>query len=250
MKTLKKNLISNFSLFFVFALAVFTVSKIDAAEVTQERMVRFSLWAQTDVYPGYFDSDKVSDSERELNREKNSETTYAVPVKKIKEIAPFLVEGMVYGWKFDYTPSDKARGVKEYFELTPVKKLTDSEIEQINYAKPWIEDDRLSAWVEFKRTENQIYFYNSWNSILHPRIKGVGYARLSEGFDGIKKASEEAVKNAVHEYERTQIKTKPKEIMGVVLISQPPLIGIDAGQYRIVLDFFMESDKIIEYKTF
>lgn len=230
--------------------SIFLLVYGSAAEVSQEKQVRFALWAYTEVYPGYFDSDNVSEDEKKLNRENNSDVTYSVPIKKIKEIAPFLIEGMVYGWRFDYTPSDKARGVKEYFELSPVQVLSESDIAKINYAKPWVEGNKLSAWVEFPRTESQIRFYNSWLSILHPRIKGIGYARLAEGFSGIKKAAEEAVKNAVREYERTQIKTKPKEIMGVVLISQPPLIGIDAGQYRITLDFFMQSDKIVEYKTF
>jgi len=31
---------------------------------------------------------------------------------------------------------------------------------------------------------------------------------------------------------------------------EPPKIGIDAGRYKITLDFFMETDKIVEYKTF
>ena len=220
------------------------------AEVSQERQVRFSLWAATDVYPGYFDSDNASDEEKALNKESNSEVTYSVPVKKIKELAPFIVEGMVYGWKFDYTPSDKARSVKEYFEFTPVRELSEAEKANIKFAKPWIKDDVLSAWVEYRRTEAQIHSYNAWMSVLHPRIRGVGYARLAEGFDGIKKACEESIKNAVREYERTQIKTKPKEITGTVLVSEPPKIGIDAGRYKVLLDFFLESDRIIEYKTF
>lgn len=225
-------------------------SSIQAAEVTQERLVRISLWAATDVYPGYFDTDDVSEKEKVTNKDENSEVTYSVPVKKIKELAPFMVEGMVYGWKFDYTPSDKARGVKEYFEMEPVNTLSDAERDSIRFAHPWVENDKLSAWIEYKRTENQIHIYNSWRSILHPRIQGVGYARLAEGFDGIKKACEEALKNAVREYERTQIKTKPKEITGKVLLSEQPLIGVDAGRYKVLLDFFMESDKIVEYKTF
>ena len=54
---------------------------------------------------------------------------------------------MVYGWKFDYTPSDKARGVKEYFEMEPVNTLSDAERDSIRFAHPWVENDRLSAWI-------------------------------------------------------------------------------------------------------
>ena len=236
---------------FLAIFLILTFSNFSFADdASQERTVRFSVWAQREVYPGYFDSDNVSEKEKNLNKNLEGDGEFSVPVRKIKEIAPFLVQGMVYGWNFDYTPSDRARAVSEFFEFLPIRELSDPELSSINYAKPWAADDRLSAWVEFRRSEAQIQSYRSWTSVQHPRIKGVGYAPLSEGFEGIRKASEQALKNAVRNYERTKVKTKPKQITGRVLISEPPLIGIDSGRYKVTLDFFMESVKIIEYKTF
>ena len=58
------------------------------------------------------------------------------------------------------------------------------------------------------------------------------------------------MKQAVRTFERSHVKTKPKEIIGKALLSKPPVIGIEAGRYMVALDFFMESDRIIEYKTF
>ena len=198
-------------------------------------MVRFSLWASTESYPGV----------DEPNYEGLS-----LPVRKIKEVSPFILSGMVYGWHFEYVPYDKARGVAEYFEFTPIQELNEAEVSAINYAKPWIKDSILNCWVEFRRSDAQIHIYKGWESVLHPRIKGEGYAKLSEGFEGIQKACGEAVKMAVRNYERKWIKTKPKEISGTVFMSEPPKIGVDAGRYKVTLDFFMETDKIIEYKTF
>lgn len=210
-------------------------SLLFAQDVSQERMVRFALWASTEFYPGV---------------EKPENDALAMSVRKIKEISPFILSGMVYGWKFEYVPYDKARGVQEYFEFTPVRTLTEAEIESITYAKPWIKDSILNCWVEYRRTDSQLHIYRGWQSILNARIKGEGYARLSDGFEGIQKACGEALKYAVRNYERKLIKTKPKEISGTVLMSQPPKIGVDAGRYKVTLDFFMETDKIIEYKTF
>ncbi len=204
-------------------------------DVSQERNVRFALWAQMDAYPGI---------------EQAEEDSFALPVRKIKEISPLILSGMVYGWNFEYVPYDKARGVQEYFEFTPINELSEAEISSIKYAKPWVEDSNLYCWVEFRRSDAQIHLYKGWESILHPRIKGEGYAPLSEGFDGVKKACSEALKYAVRNYERKWIKSKPKEITGKVLMREPPKIGIDAGRYKITLDFFMETDKIVEYKTF
>ena len=208
---------------------------LSAQDVSQERQVRFSLWASTEIYPGVEEPQKDS---------------LALPVKKIKQVSPFILSGMVYGWKFEYVPYDKVRGVQEFFEFSPIRELNEAELASINYAKPWIENSILNCWVEFRRSDTQIHIFKGWESVLHPRIQGEGYAPLSEGFDGIQKACGEALKLAVRNYERKWIKTKPKEISGTVLIKEPPKIGVDAGRYKITLDFFMQTDRIIEYKTF
>ena len=230
-------------------LFFFSIAAVFSQEVSQERLVRIPLWAQIDVYPGYFDND-ATDEEKSKNKGQPDDSEYSVPVRKIKEISPFMIEGMVYGWKFSYTPYDKIRGVEEEFEFEAVQNLSESQKSTIKYAKPWRDETNLYAWAEYKRDENQIALYKSWESIVNPKIRGVGYAKLSEGFDGIQKATQEALKEAVRNYERKKIKTKPKEISGTVLMVAPPQIGISSGRYKVTLEFFMETDRIIEYKIF
>ena len=219
----------------IFSLLIFLFLPLFAQDASQERMVRFAIWAARDAYPGI---------------ESSGKNKFELPAKKIRELAPFILSGMIYGWEFEYVPYDKARGVQEFFEFHPVNELNEDEIKSINYTKPWIEDSVLNCWIEYRRTDNQIYSFKGWQSVLHPKIQGEGYAKLSDGFDGIQKACAEALKLAVRNYERKWIKSKPKEIAGRVLMREPPKIGIDAGRYKVSLDFFMETDRIVEYKTF
>ncbi len=242
---------------FFLLLALLSVAwrlPLFAQKVYQDELIRFAVWAQRDVYPGYFEGDASEETQNKNTAaaEKRNRTgnEFTVPVDRIKEMVPPLLTGMIYGWKFDYTPSDKTRGVSEYFELTPVQELSEQERRAIRYVKPWVEGDRLCCWVEYDRTPIQKRLFESWQVITNPRIRGIGYARLSEGFAGIQSACEEALKNAVREYERKIIKNKPKEILGSVIIAKPPLIGIDSGKYMVTLDFFMETDRIITYQTF
>lgn len=234
---------------FFFALIFLFFSPIFSQDVSQERLVRILLWAQKEVYPGYFD-EEISAREKENNVAREGESEFAVPVRKIREISPFMLEGMVYGWNFSYTPYDKARGVEEIFEFTPVQQFSKEQVRRISYEQPWTDETNLFAWIEFRRDENQLALYKSWTSIVNPRIRGVGYAKLSEGFDGIQKATGEAMKEAVRNYERTKVKTKPKEICGAVLMSKEPQIGISSGRYKVTLEFFMEIDRIEEYRVF
>lgn len=200
--------------------------------------IRFPLWAELDAYP-----------ELVTKKEIETEGQYDFPINSVKKVAPFLINGMVYGWNFVYVPSDKARGVEEYMEVTEIENLEHTQI-KIEYSSPWLENNRFNCWVDCERTEFQIQNYYLWSSIQNPTIHGRGYAKLSEGIDGIQLAAEDALKNAVREYYRAIIKNKPKEISGSVLIRKVPVLGIDAGRYVINLDFFLECGRIIEYTQF
>ena len=73
------------------------------------RHIRFPIWAEVDAYPGTQAAvDDVGAEE------------FSYPIARIKETVPFLIEGLVYGWRFTYVPSDKTRGVEEYFEIIRV----------------------------------------------------------------------------------------------------------------------------------
>lgn len=218
-------------------ILLFSSSLLAAQTPSIINHIRIPMWASLDAYPGLEDAQDVSSG------------IYDYPIKSIRELGPFLITGMVYGWKFVYTPSDKARGVEEYFELTEIQSL-DPAKDMIHYASPWIQDNKLNCWCEFTRDEFQVRTYYLWSSIQNPTIHGRGYGDLTKGFDGLKDAANDAVKNAVREYFRTKYKNKPKEITGSVLIRELPIIGISAGRYVINLDFFMECGKITEYKVY
>ena len=201
--------------------------------------IRFPVWAEIDAYPGTQAAADDAESQE-----------FAYPISRIKETVPFLIEGLVYGWDFVYVPSDKTRGVEEYLEVTPVEASQNKSSFDIKYSSVWIENNRFNCWIDYTRTDYEVQLYNLWASIQNPTIQGRGYGDLSKGFDGIKEASQDALKNAVRDYYRNTIKNKPKEITGRVLLRKTPMLGIDSGRYVIILDFFLECGTIIEYTQF
>lgn len=223
-------------LFRLIFLFIFQVSLFSQTPSIVEH-IRFPIWAELDAYP-----ELVAQEDATLDQ-------YDYPINRIKEISEFLIDGFVYGWSFVYTPMDKARGVDEYLEIKVIDNVEKTE-GKIEYSSPWIDEYRLNCWVDYKRTPFQIQNYYLWSSIQNPTIQGRGYADLILGFEGIKKASEEALKDAIRKYFRNTIKNKPKEISGSVLIRKIPTIGIDSGRYVINLDFFLECDRILHYKLF
>lgn len=220
-------------LLIIFSIITFTVS---SQPVSFKNKIRFVVWSNVDAYPGSLSAS-------------SDDGTYNFAIKSIKDLGPYLVNGIVYGWSFSYTPYDKTRGVAEQLKIEPI--VSQKVIEKrIKYSSPWIEENKFNCWCEYERTPYEVQEYERWAVIENPVIHGIGYGKLADGFDGIKAAAEDALKNAVREYYRNVIKNKPKEIRGKVLIKNAPLIGVDAGRYMINLDFFLERGKIIEYKVF
>ena len=210
-----------------------------AQPITQLTKIRFAVWAELDAYPG----------SEEAKKDYGDPSEYGFSVERIKEVAPFLIEGMLYGWEFSYRPYDKTRHVEEEMIIKPIVN-PDFISKNINYSSPWIENNRFNCWVQYNKNDYEISEYDKWSSIHNPVIHGKGYGRTENGFMGIYDACKDSLKNAVRTYYRGVIKNKPKEINGKVLIKNTPLIGVDAGRYVINLDFFLECGKIIEYKVF
>lgn len=232
----KKTMTKSFKIFLCLICFLLS-SKIFAQVPSVIEKIRIPIWAELDAYP---ESEEAQDL---------SKGQFDYPIRQLKKTAPFLFSGMVYGWNFVYVPSDKARGVEEYFEVTEVASF-EPLIPMIKYVSPWEEQGRLYVWCEYVRTQAQIQNYYLWSSIQNPVIHGRGYGNVSDGFNGFTDAAKDALKNAVREHYRKTIKDKPKEITGSVLIRNEPTIGIDAGRYTVNLDFYLESGRIIKYTTY
>lgn len=231
-----------------FALAfafLFVICTGFAQEVSFQRKIRIPLWAELDAYPGL----RPIGEENDTVPIDYDEPFFAHAVREMKKLTPFLLNGMVYGWEFEYTPSDKMRGVKEYFEFKEIRSFED-EKKFIKYEDPWFDESRVHCWVSFERSDSMVNSYNHWANIKNPRILGLGGGKVSKGFAGIQDAVENALKDAVRTYFRKILKNKPKRIAGKVLVNKVPAILIKSGEYQIQLDFFLEIGKIIEYSQF
>ena len=233
-QTVKK---SAFSKIIFSLLLLLLTGGLSAQTPSVVRNIRLPLWAELDAYPGL-----------ELSGGKD-EGQFDFPIQQMHRIAPFIMNGMVYGWDFVYVPYDKARGVEEYLEITEI--VSEDVIRGgIKYSSPWIADNNLNCWVEYTRTDSQVQSYNLWASIQHPVIAGIGYGSVEKGFEGIEEAARESLKAAIRNHYRKTIKNKPKEITGSVLIRKFPTLGIDSGRYVINLDFFLECGRIVEYSVY
>lgn len=246
----------SFVLFSIFLLKFlplnFTASFLSAQVQEQSEQLRILIWADLDAFPGSFEeSDEPKPEKKQDPKVEKDElhTLFGFAIERSKLIAPFLLGGMINGWSFEYTPYDKLRGVREFWEFDEIKPF-DKKLNPVEFHDPEVIDGKLVSRVYCNRTTVQKADYKRWQSIVHPHVKGVGRGSVEKGFDGIKEACSMAVKDAVREYWRTLSKNKPREISGTVLLIRDPRIYIRNGQYVVDLDFFLETDRIIQYTQF
>lgn len=219
------------------AAALFAALGATAQTPSVVENIRIPVWAERDAYPGLAEAQDLSAGEWDYPRE------------RIRAVAAFLVGGMANGWRFEYMPYDKARGVPEFFEFEDIRPLGD-DAKRIRYTQTWVEDGKVQCWIEFERTEQMLRDWNLWSSINNPVVGGTGYGSVMDGFDGIIDSAKDALKNAVRDYCRARVKNKPRAISGRVLARKQPLIGISSGRYKTRLDFFLEIDRIETYNIY
>lgn len=207
------------------------ITGLHCQEYSNKR-IRLYLWALQDAYPEF-----------------TEEKPHQQAKDHLTQLSEFLLNGMTYGWKFTYTPTDKLRNVDEYFECIPLKSF-ENEKKAIQYDSVYLREDKVFCWVNYERTPQMEIYYNQFSSIKNPRVIGSGKGKLSKGFSGAEEAAKNAIKDGVREYYRKIIKNKPKEITGTLLIRKVPAIYIENGNYIVELDFFLQTSKIKEYSQF
>ena len=243
---------------------------------SQDTQLRVQIWAELDAITGSFEEEssaeeglpaaKPAESARQDSRLESAKggtldevasavahdqalkrlPIYSYAIERSKAIAPFFMAGMISGWSFDYVPFDKTRRVTEVFEWSEDVPF-DQNVNPVTYKAPVVQDDRLLCWAYCDRTPVQQLEFRRWKSVNLPKVQGKGSAPVENGFDGIKEACANAIKDAVRTYWRIYEKNKPKEILGTVLLIGEPRVYIYEGQYVADLEFFLETDRIVRY---
>jgi hypothetical protein len=211
------------------ALAFFLAPPLPSAADT-EKTLRAPVWVYLEQVPGSAAEGKP-------------------PLEKLDETARFIMGGMVYGWKFSYTPSDRTRGVAEEFSLEPVLKIPSGDprldLSEIRAAYP-----RLACQAEYRLDASLARWTARWSSVLFRSSKGRGTGERTAEAAGILAAYTNAVRQAVREDARKLEKNKPKEIRGEVLLREDPRLFADQGLFVAEVRVLIDLKEIIPYSAF
>ena len=171
--------------------------------------------------------------------------------RRALEEARGILSGMVYGYRFRYTPADRVRKIEEEFVLTQVAEIRWGD-PNLQVADAYVKDSLLFVKVNYNLEDFQVARRRAWSSNSVETGSGVGSYSVFTATSpvGKQRALEEALKNAVREALRPVVFNKPREIRGEILIWREPHTIIRSGSYTTQADVKLRVKEIRSYSLF
>ncbi|GHT71666.1 hypothetical protein FACS1894110_25090 [Spirochaetia bacterium] len=178
--------------------------------------------------------------------------TEALHRRALEEAAMFY-SAMIYGWSFHYDIGERARGIAEEFELTPLGSI------------PWgdpglfatdaqLRDMRFHLWTDYRLTDAQKRRTAIWRSDTVRNLQAVGHGGplggngdwMSIRQDVLKDAARTAVRAMLRQDERN----RPREVSGFICLAAFPQYRMEGGQWAASARFRFQVTEIVPFAAY
>lgn len=160
-----------------------------------------------------------------------------------------VFSGMVWGFQFVYVPSDKARGVAEVFELSPLGQIPWGD-PRLTVSDLRTTGTQLRAYLEYRPDGFGAGRMESWQDVSYESAQGRGSAPLAGGSASRFEAMDEAAKEALRNLLRPIVKNKPREIRGIFAYAAAPRLVIAGGSFIASLRIRVRVTEIRPYTVY
>ena len=186
--------------------------------------------------------------------------------RRALEEAALFFSAQIYGWSFNYDIGEKARGIEEVFELTPLGEIhrgdpglnvTHAHFENRDFRYTSHElADVLTVWFDYRPTPAQARRVEMWKKGNIRSAQAVGYGPLGGPRDNsdwitIKKSTlEDSARAAVRAMLQGSERNRPKQAMGFICLQTFPNFWIDSGRWAAQARFRVEVTEIIPFSAY
>ena len=157
-----------------------------------------------------------------------------------------IVSGMIYGWTFQYTPSDIKREISEEFILKPIAVIKKGD-PGMNFRDNWVKDHIMYQNIVYRLADFQKKYIRSWSTALIPDSYGEGESSIHK-IDGKSISLREAIKDSIKREFQSRGKDKPRSINGQILLKENPRLFINSGIYHTQVETFILYKNIRDFK--
>ncbi|MDR0722343.1 MAG: hypothetical protein LBF75_06055 [Treponema sp.] len=175
--------------------------------------------------------------------------------RRALEESALVYSAMIYGWSFEYAIGERARGIAEVFELSPLGTIPFGD-PGLFVTDAQVKDMRLYLWTDYHLNEAQKRRMGLWKSGKIQTAQAIGHGPLGDpvtvaDWFSIKKATlEDAARAAVRAMLRGSERNRPKEARGYLGLASFPTYWIDAGQWTTSARFRVDIKEIIPFGAY
>jgi len=170
-------------------------------------------------------------------------------IHRLLEEAQFVISGMIYGYRLEYTPLDRSRGVSEVFHADPVATIPWGD-PALRVLDTWMRGNKFFARIRYDLSSDQMLRLRFWNSGVHASASASAEAALSLGYLGRIEAHRQAIKQAFRDYLRSIEPNKPRVATGRVVLAEAPISAVSAGGYRSTVRIRIDLEDLHPYGAF
>ena len=243
----KNRLFIFFGFFLLFHLVI-SASPLNGQEVLRGQ-VRIEL---EPIYGFFVDEDYPLDTDSAYRR-------------ALEEAAMFF-SAQIYGWSFYYDIGERARGIEEEFELTPLGeirwgdpglKVTHANFEKRDFRFTYHGlADVLSVWCDYRPTDAQRRRLQMWNMGNIRTAQAIGHGPPggpvyeSDWLALKKEVLEDSARAAVRTMLQGSERNRPKEAVGFISLETFPSFFMEAGRWAAQARFRVEIKEIIPFSAY
>ncbi len=169
--------------------------------------------------------------------------------RRLVDEAAWVYSGTVYGFSFDWTPSDKARAIEESFSLVARGSIERGDPRFVPEAAR-SEAGRLYSYVSYSPDAAQRSMLSAYSRSPWRSSQGIGHGEYFKGYAGRRAAYEDSARQAIRELLRGLEPNKPRRVKGCIVFSGTPRIGLVEGVYAVQARFRIEVTEVLDYEVF
>ncbi|MDR0388244.1 MAG: hypothetical protein LBH57_09445 [Treponema sp.] len=219
---------------------------VSALAVSGQEALRGDVWVDLEpVYARYVDEPQPQDAAQKR----------AAAQRSALEEAAMLYSAMIYGWSFNYEIGEKARGIAEQFELTPLGTVSFGD-PGLRATDAEIQEARLHLWTDYHLTDAQKRRMRMWRSGTVRNIQALGKGPLggpveAEDRLAIRTAAlEDAARAGIRAMLRGMERNRPREARGYIALAEFPVYWVDAGYRMVSARFRVELAEIQPFAAY
>ena len=222
--------------------AVFTAAAQEHDPGYYPDVIRGGLWVELE--PIYGDR---ADSEYPLNTE--------AAARRVLQEAALYFSAMIYGWSFHYEIGERARGVTEEFNLSPMGEIRWGD-PRLTVTESEYRDMQLHIWADYRLSDIQQRRMRVWRTGMIRNAQATGFCPMegpspdSNWLDIRKAVMQDAARAAVRSLLRGDERNRPKEASGFISLASFPRFYIDSGRWAASVRFRVQINEVIPFGAY